>query len=506
MSVTAGEIALCASLAAVLTAAPLLVNLRDGFPQADEGYLWYGTVRAAAGDVPIRDFRGYEPGRYRWCAWFLGDRRGIVALRVAVHAFFVIGVLAGLAALRVDGLGWPAVVLAAVVVAIWAYPAHKLFEPALGLAGVLAATALIADPGPATAVAAGLIAGLSAWLGVNYALYLGAALLGVSLLAAIRAPDVDGAELVAAFAVGGTVGAVPLALSFARSPGLWKRFVERRVHAVLARGTANLPLPVPWPWRPTLPAAGVTGRAGGLALGLLFAMVPVFAVGVSTWAVVAPWDDVGRHPALAGAAIVTLAAMHHAFSRADLSHLAQCMPVVGVGLVALGGDGARLAAVALALLMLSLLTVGPAHPAVRRRRRAQDYALGHVRGHQMWLSAHDHLLFNAVAQALGSHAPDRGDPILAVPTLAALLPVLDRRSAVYDTFCVYPASTAEQRAMLRSLTEEDVRVAVIHDLALDGREELRFRHTHPLVWAELERSFRRVPIAGLPGDYHLLVR
>ena len=69
-----------------------------GFSLWDEGYLWYGAQRVLQGEIPIRDFQSYEPGRYYWAATFMylfGDN-GIMALRVSVAIFQAIGVFVGL--------------------------------------------------------------------------------------------------------------------------------------------------------------------------------------------------------------------------------------------------------------------------------------------------------------------------------------------------------------------------------------------------------------------------
>lgn len=82
------------ALTALLAAVYFLAQERIGINYADEGYLWYGVQRVLAGEAPIRDFLGYDPGRYYWAvAWcfFLGD--SLFDVRIANLAFAAGGVL-----------------------------------------------------------------------------------------------------------------------------------------------------------------------------------------------------------------------------------------------------------------------------------------------------------------------------------------------------------------------------------------------------------------------------
>ena len=80
-------------LAGVLVLLVFILQGNVGFNLADEGFLWYGTVRTALGEIPVRDFQSYDPARYYWGAlWFkLLHNDGIMALRVSQTVFQFVG-------------------------------------------------------------------------------------------------------------------------------------------------------------------------------------------------------------------------------------------------------------------------------------------------------------------------------------------------------------------------------------------------------------------------------
>ncbi len=496
-------------VAAVAATAAFLLQFDAPLRGSDEGYLWYGVLRTLEGQAPLRDFRSYEPGRYYWSAPFLALLGcGLIPLRIAVHVFFFIGLAGASLALRLSGHGWDAVVASALLLAAWAYPAYKLFEPALLLVAVLAGTAVLIDPGPHTLLAAGLVTGLSACVGVNYGLYNGVGLAGLVVLSTSTTSTIGVLASIAVFMAGAAAGATPLFIFFAAVRGTLRLFIERRISAVARRGSTNLPLPIPWPWVPVPPWLRGYTPTGQRFIRFYFILLLLFSGSVIVWAVVsAPAALTGREVIVA-CAFVGAAGCHHAFSRADLDHLSQSIPPLLVGLVALLGDWPYgWAVLAIVFGWGTATTVLRAHPRMERRRMACDFIRRRINGSAVMLTPGQASIIDTVERAIAQRADaDVHAPVVAVPTLVWVYPVLGRVSPIYDTYCVYPAPSDDQRAMVSQIEEHHVTLAFIDNHPLDGRDDLRFERTHPEVWSFLERSFDALEVTGAPADFHVRTR
>lgn len=487
----------CGILALAAALSLLQARRRDPLG-ADEAYLWHGVQQVSRGRWPHRDFKSYEPGRYLWAALFArAFGAGLLPLRGAGHAFFAVGLAAALLCLRARGLDWPATALAAFALSAIAHPQHKLFEHAWLLLAWSSCAWLLSAPSPVAWACEGLVLGVSLLFGFNLFLYASAGFALALAVATTTGLLPFAAWRMEAFALGASAGLVPMA-AMALSPGFARRFYVRRIGTVIARGESNLSLPLPWPWRPApaqLLGLDPAHRRAFQWTFLLLPCLPLVAIAFVALRALPPAVDA---PALLAAAALGLAAFHHAASRADPSHMLQSSAPACLLLLLNAAPFAPLGLVPVAVLMSWL-----AWP-LWHRASSERFLRRRIGGSDIDVPNAQARLFDAVAERCGAGLP--GNAVFAAPAYPALYAALALESPVYDTFCLYPAGDAAQREMIDAIERAPVRIAIVSDAPIDGREELRFSRTHPRVWAHLYANFEPTRREDIGADVFMFVR
>ena len=212
--------------------------------------MWYATLQTAAGGVPIRDFRSYDPGRYLWTAgWASLLGSGIVGLRHANSVFQALGLfLALLSARRVLHSRW-GLVLVGLVLNLWFFPSFKVYEHTVAVAAVFFALRLVERPTLGRHFACGVLAGLAGFLGRNLGIYCVLATLGLILFLYFKAKDDPGilARRLGAGLGGAAAGYAPMLLMLLLVPGFFSGFIQS-ILVLFGPGAPTLPKSVPWPW------------------------------------------------------------------------------------------------------------------------------------------------------------------------------------------------------------------------------------------------------------------
>jgi hypothetical protein len=480
-----------------------LAFARCGLNLRDEGYLWYGVVRVLAGEVPLRDFQAYDPGRYYWCAAFtplLGS--GILAIRVAAAAFAGIGTCLGLLALGRAVRSPLGLALAALAIQAWMFPSHKLFEHGITLAALLFAVRLVDRPSGARALAAGVFTGLMAFFGRNHGVYLLAAF-GVLLLYQGWEAGAGGrARRLGLLALGIALGYAPGWGMALLVPGFGRALLAASI-SVAERGT-NLPTPYPWPWRVAHAGLPAFELATQLALDLAF-LAPLVLLPLGLWRALRERADRRASSALVTAAsVVGLVYVHHYAVRSDLPHLAQGgLPLLVLALALLAGAaplarGLGWTVVAVLSLLAGLkgnLQIRQLTPWAVYKTVDLDVAGDRLAVQKVQAVA----LQNLVALVTELVPPDAA--LFAAPTRPMFYPLLGKRSPTWWIYFLWPASEAQQAATIRDLERHDVRFVLLNLKDFEDNPAYAFQQTNPRVMRWIEERYEAVSDARVPPGY-----
>ena len=491
-------------LAIVLLGALFTVQGRQGINLADEGFLWYGAQQTAHGKVPLRDFQSYDPGRYYWSAagmHLFGE--GLVSLRFSETVFQLLGLWVGLLAASRVAQNWALLAAVGLMLTLWMFPSHKLFDITFLLCGIWIAVRLIEEPSPARIFTAGFFVGLCVFFGRNHALYNFLAQASLLLFLHFKLGPLLSIWHFGLWVAGIVTGLVPTIAMFVCVPGFFASYIEV-IQSNFRHGT-NLPLPVPWPWRVSPNSTAGTTQ---FILGIFLIALPLGYLAAIMASLFMRPKMIENHALFIACAFVGVFYLHHAFSRADVSHLAQVIhPFLLGALALLGFLGARESyhwAVIAVLIAAALFTVGRQMPMYQRITSSTPW-VSFDAGGKIFVPVTVDRLYTCLRKFTAENiAPREG--VLIAPFTPTLYPILGYESPLWDLGYFFPATTQRQEAMIHELAAKNVNWAIISDTPLDKREDLRFSATHELVWQYLTEDFEPVTDSCLPKEMKILRR
>ncbi|HEY8271272.1 MAG TPA: hypothetical protein VIG33_10325 [Pseudobdellovibrionaceae bacterium] len=468
-----------------------------GFNLWDEGFLWYGAQRTMLGEVPIRDFMAYDPGRYYWSAGFmsLGGDNGIMSLRASVAIFQTIGLFVGLflIAHTVKKQNIFFMILSALTLVVWMYPRHKLFDISLSIMFIGVLAFLIQRPILRRYFFAGLCLGLVAIFGRNHGVYGFVGSLGS--LAWLSLKTDKGSEVIkgsALWLAGVVVGFSPILFMALLMPGFAAAFWESIRFLFEVRAT-NLPLPVPWPWTIHFDLLPLDQALRGVFVGLFFIGVVVFGVLSILWVVRKKIQHKQVSPVLVATAFLALPYAHYAYSRADVGHLAQGIFPLLVGCLVLLVDqpGKIKWPLGLALCGASLWVMHVFHPGWQCQidKHCVDVEIS---GSHLQIDPESAEDVGLLRKLVHQYAPN-GQSFIATPFWPGAYALFERKSPLWEIYAFFLRSPDFEQAEIERIKAAKPGFALVFDFPLDGHDELRFQRTHPRIYRYILDNFDRVP-------------
>jgi len=478
----------------------------------DEGFLWYGVMRTAAGEVPGLDFQAYDPARYYWgAAWSFLLGEGILALRLSTSIFQWLGLFAGLLAAR-RFVSRPALLVPiAVVLALWMFPRNKLFEPSLSLMAILVATRMLERSTVRRYVQAGVFVGVAAMFGRNHGAYCGLGFLMAILIQHAEQGDESLWRKLRMWSAGILLGFSPMLLMLAFLPGFAQHFIDSLMQ-LTERGT-NLPLPIPWPWKLPLQSMPWPQVAAELVVSMAYVVLAIaYPLGL-LWAWRSRANGLSGRCVLIACICIGIPYAHHGCVRADATHLAEAIQPLLLGLFALPwvvGLRRRLVSTGLvwgALGLAGLLVAWGVHPELMAYGRNSGVPLAsvNVAGDRLQVPADQAPVLTGIKRCVKQIVPP-GEAMFIAPFRVSYYPHLRRVAPLWDIYMLWSATEEHQEEMIRTLDEKRVNWALIITEALAEDPDTAFDRTHPLVNAHLAREFESIQNPMLPLGHYLLKR
>ena len=501
----------------VLMGGAFLANAHQGLSWADEGLLWYGSQRAYAGEIPVRDFFSYDPGRYYWTAAFysLFSNTSLRTTLIAGSAFASLALSLTLFTLAKAGVNrsWRWLLAVAICIA-FTFPRHKIYEQSLSL--VLACAiyfVLVSGASAKRWCLLGLVTGLAAVMGRNHGVFF---LVGSSLtmgfLFLTQRKVLRSASFVS-YSGGVVIGYAPIWLLCIFNTSFLHSFWS----SLLKTAGWQIPLQIPFLWNIDLTSMSVPMKWHAIGVGLICFLIPATYFFCAMWVGGKHIVQLAnrRHLMLASFSFAGIPYLHQAFDRADFGHIAQgVLPGLGalVCICVLASSGERRIRVTqwlgMSLLLITVATWAPYVPYARLSLLEAD-SPGSTSEFSMdgtiyRIERYQAALLRKVKQLqLACDVSDR--QFLAAPHFPGLYAFLNMAAPHWDSYYVYNRSPELQRQHLAAMPE--IKLALIApDATIDGLERLKFANMYGESLRYIEGKLDRSPVEWFPYPLDIYVR
>lgn len=500
-----------ALLSSTLVVMLFLLQYNIGLNLAEEGFLWYGAIQTASGQIPIRDFESYDPGRYYWSAfWMLLFGKGIISLRVSLAIFRVIGLTFGLLALRRVIHSWGVLFIAGLILLLWMVPRHKTFESSLIMASVYFAVRLLENPSLRQYFISGIFVGITALFGRNHGLYNLLSFSFLILFIHLRLQKTGLIKHTTVWAGGILLSYSPMLIMMLIVPGFFNSFVDS-LALLLRRGSTNMPLPVPWPWRFNYSRMTISQAFFSLFTGSFFLLLPLFNIFAIIYSLLSKKEHLKRISLLTACGLVGITYMHYAFARADIGHLAHGVAPLLIGMMALpfafnfSSKKALCSAGLIIILVMTVFSAGTQNWRYLKAATPSVFVGSDIAGDNLWIPIWDARYIETVRH-IDSQLVSPEEGLLILPWRPTMYPILRRKSPLRELWFLDPQTETRQKEMIEELEQKKVNWIILDTFALDGREELRFSNTYKLLWRYFQENYDFIEVKGFHINERLLHR
>lgn len=498
------------ALPLLLTLALFLLNSNYGYNHWDEGYYWDGIQRTMAGEVPIRDFMAYDPGKYYFSAWLMklwGDN-GLVSLRLSLAVVQVIAVYSALYVLVNNTTKQNLLFIAAsaTLLLLWVR-SYDQFLPVFLLINL---TYLLSKPCVHRYFLLGVWVGFSAVIGRNHGVYgLVSSILAIIYLAIRSEESTPLFKAILVWSFGIIIGYLPILVMLVTVPNFASAFLDSIV-LIFELKTTNLPLPIPWPWLFDLnqPLSSEALRAP--ILGFFILILIVFSLSGLVLSFYRKLTNKTNLPILVSSVFAAIPYTHYVYSRADIPHLFNSMPPLVVGcLVLLTMQPRFIKWIGVALVIgISVFEVLPTYT------RFQCVGIGGKNCVEMTIGSDNMIVPKRVAndisfvRKLSEQYALSGQNFLVVPFWPGVYPALAHRNPMYELYALMPQSVHFQKMEIERLKTTDVAFVLIIDIMLDNNSQMLYQNTHPLIFNYINNNFDRlVPRRNdIPYDHQIYIK